>query len=72
MLRKLRRQPEEMAGTGKSVDWKLAVAAAMKVRTTVTNHWLATTLHRGNLPKVSRKVGAWSRQPAPALQKNLQ
>ena len=72
MLRKLRRKPEDLAGTGKSVDWKLAVATALKARTTVTNRWLATTLRMGNLHEVSRKVGAWARQPDPALQKKLQ
>ena len=71
VLRKLRRKPEELATTGKSVDWKLAAAAALKVRTTVTNRWLATTLHMGNLHEVSRKVGAWARQPDSALQKKL-
>ena len=65
LLRKLRREPGELAQTGKSADWKLAAAAALKVRTTVTNRWLATTLHMGNLHEVSRKVGAWSRQPDP-------
>lgn len=72
LLRKLRRTPAELARAGKSEDWKLAAAAALKVRTTVTNRWLATTLHMGNLHEVSRKVGAWSRQPDPALQKKLQ
>jgi hypothetical protein len=64
VLRKLRRKPAELAQAGKSTDWKLAAAAALKARTTVTNRWLATTLHMGNLHEVSRKVAAWSRQPA--------
>lgn len=72
LLRKLRRTPGELARTGKSEDWKLAAAAALKARTTVTNRWLATTLHMGNLHEVSRKVGAWTRRPDPALQKKLQ
>ena len=72
LLRKLRRQPEELAQAGKSAGWKLAVASVLKDRTTVTNRWLATTLHMGNLHEVSRKVGAWSRQPDPVLQKKLQ
>jgi len=71
LLRKLRRRPEDLTSTGKSVDWKLAIAAALKTRTTVTNRWLATTLHMGNLHEVSRKVGAWSRQSDPALRKKL-
>ncbi len=72
VLRKLKHRPEKLAQAGKSADWKLAVAAALKIRATVTNRWLAITLHMGNLHEVSRKVGAWSRQPDPALQKKLQ
>jgi hypothetical protein len=72
VLRQLRRKPAELARAGKSIDWKLAAAAALKARTSVINRQLATTLHRGNLHEVSRKVGAWSRQPDPVLQKKLQ
>lgn len=72
LLRKLRRKPEELARSGKSADWKLAVASALKPRTTVTNRWLATTLHMGNLHEVSRKVGAWTRHPDPMLHQKLQ
>lgn len=71
LLRKLRRKPAELSGGGKSADWKLAIADAMKTRTTVTNRWLATTLHMGNLHEVSRKVSAWMRQPDATLRKKL-
>ena len=71
LLRKWRRKAGELAATGKSVDWKLAVAAALKARTTVTNRWLATTMHLGNLHEVSRKVSAWTRHADPALLKKL-
>jgi len=71
LLGKLRRNRKELAATGKSADWKLALAATLKARTTVTNRWLATTLHMGNLYEVSRKVAAWSRQPDHALTKRL-
>lgn len=37
----------------------LALAAALKRRTTVTNRWLADSLHMGNMYEVSRKVAAW-------------
>jgi hypothetical protein len=37
----------------------------------VTNRWLATTLHLGNLHEVSRKVSAWTRQPDPDLAARL-
>ena len=50
----------------------MAAAAALKVRTTVTNRWLATTLHLGNLFEVSRKIGAWVRDPELTLEKKLQ
>lgn len=44
-LSKLRSKPEELVQAGKSADWKLAMAAALKVRTTVTNRWLAAAMH---------------------------
>jgi hypothetical protein len=71
LLRKLRRKPGDLALAEKSVDWKLALASALKARTTVTNRWLATTLHMGNLHEVSRKVAAWIRKPDPVLQMKL-
>ena len=49
----------------------MAAAAALKVRTTVTNRWLATTLHLGNLFEVSRKVSARLRNSEPSLNKKL-
>jgi len=71
LLRRLRRKPVDLAAAGKSADWKLALAAAMKARTTATNRWLAGTLHLGNLYEVSRKVSAWMRRPDHALQNKL-
>ena len=71
LLRKLGRSTKALAKEGKSVDWKLALAAALKSRTTVTNRWLGTTLQMGNLHEVSRKVAAWIRQPDAALAKKL-
>lgn len=71
LLRKLRRRREDLAATGKSEEWKLALASALKERATVTNRWLATTLHMGNLHEVSRKVSAWMRQPDAALTAKL-
>ena len=71
LMRKLGRRTEELRRAGKSETWKLAIAAALKARTTVTNRWLAATLHMGNLSEVSRKVAAWTRDPDPALQSKL-
>ena len=72
LLRKLKRGAGDLAIAGKSADWKLALAAGLKARTTVTNRWLATTLHMGNLHEVSRKVAAWNRRPDPVLRRKLQ
>jgi putative transposase len=71
LMRKLGRKTLELRKSGKSEDWKLAIAAELKARTTVTNRWLATTLHMGNLYEVSRKVAAWSRDPDVALRSKL-
>jgi REP element-mobilizing transposase RayT len=71
LLERLGRKEADLAASGKSEDWKIAIAAALKVRTTVTNRWLATTLHLGNLFEVSRKVAAWMRNPEPRLCKKL-
>ena len=72
LLRKLKRDPASLAQEGKSVPWKLALAAALKARTTVTNRWLGQNLHMGNLHEVSRKVSAWAKQPDSGLTKRLQ
>jgi len=71
LLRKLRRKAGDLKPAGKSADWKLAVASVLKRRTTVTNRWLSTAMHLGNLHEVSRKVAAWTRQPDSALLKKL-
>ena len=42
----------------------LALAAALKARTTATNRWLGAALHLGSLHEVSRKVAAWTRKAA--------
>jgi REP element-mobilizing transposase RayT len=64
LLRVGRRKAEELASSGKSADWKVALAADLKSRTTVTNRWLATNLRLGNLHETSRKVSAWLRRTA--------
>ena len=71
LLRKLGRKAEELASEGKSVEWKLALAAMLKARSTVTNRWLGTVLHLGNLHEVSRKVTAWTRAPDKTLSRKL-
>jgi putative transposase len=70
-LRKIDRKACELAATGKSVEWKIALAAALKARTTVTNRWLATHLALGSRYEVGRKVAAWLRQPTAPLFRQL-
>ena len=71
MISVLGRSPGELQTAGKSEEWKLALAAALKSRTTVTNRWLSEHLHLGNLHEVSRKVNAWMRKPDRALCRKL-
>ena len=71
LLRRLGRRAEDLKESGKSADWKLAMAAVLKARTTATNRWLGTTLHLGNRHEVSRKVAAWMRRPDAALTNRL-
>jgi len=70
-LRQVGKRREDLAREGKSAPWKLAVAAALKNRTTATNRWLGENLHLGALHEVSRKVSAWAKQPDPALTRKL-
>ena len=72
LLLRLKKTAADVAAAGKSVDWKLAIAAAMKARTTATNRWLGTALCMGNLHEVSRKVAAWRREPDRTLAEKLQ
>lgn len=71
LLRLLGKQWSDVIREGKSVRWKLAAAAALKARTTVTNRWLSERLRMGNIDEVSRKVSAWSRTPDRTLAKQL-
>lgn len=72
LLGKLNKQRSDLLREGKSVPWKLALAAAMKAKTVASNRWLAEHLHMGNMYEVSRKVSAWSVQPDAMLMKKLQ
>ena len=65
LLSQVGRQRTALIREGKSVGWKLAVAAALKERTTATNGWLSETLRMGN------KVVAWVRSPDRNLAKNV-
>jgi putative transposase len=72
LLGKVNKQRSDLLREGKSVPWKLALAAAMKAQTVATNRWLGEHLHMGNMHEVSRKVSAWSNQPDTALVKKRQ
>ncbi len=70
-LRQVGKQRVDLVRDGKSAPWKVAVAAIMKRRTTVTNRWLSEQMHLGNMHEVSRKVSGWERQPDQAWLKKL-
>jgi len=72
LLRRLKRSARDLGTAPKSADWKLAIAAAMKQQTTVSNRWLGDTLNMGSLHEVSRRVSAWIRQPDKDLLRRLQ
>ena len=72
LLKTVGKSAGHIESEGKSVAWKLAIAAAMKARTVVTNRWLAENLAMGNRYEVSRKVHAWSRRPDAKLAPKLQ
>ncbi|MBX3750665.1 MAG: transposase [Opitutaceae bacterium] len=71
LLRRVGRTQAEAGAAGKAVPWKLAVAAAMKTRTTATNGWLTAELAMGNRFELSRKVNAWKRAPDAALARKV-
>ena len=62
LLRRRRRGGTELATSRKSAEWKVALAAELKARTTATNRWLAEALHMGGLYQVSRLVSAWQKR----------
>jgi hypothetical protein len=65
LLRKHRRKESELAGSAKSAEWKVELAATLKTRTTATNRWLGQALRMGNLYTVSRLVSAWRTKAHP-------
>jgi hypothetical protein len=71
LLRRIGRTRAELRAAGKSAEWKIAVAAALKARTTGTNPWLSRQLHAGSRGEVGRKVAAWLRTPNPKLLRKL-
>jgi REP element-mobilizing transposase RayT len=69
---RMRLDKNERLGSMKSADWKVAVAAEMKRRTTATNQWLAGKLDMGTQFAVSRLTGeCLAGKRASALHKKL-
>jgi putative transposase len=69
LLVKLGKSATDLERDGKSVPWKVALAAVMRTRTTATNRWMSEHLHVGKLHEVSRKLNFWLREPGSALAK---
>jgi REP element-mobilizing transposase RayT len=67
LLRRVGHRHADLRTTGKSVEWKVAVAAALKCQTTADNPWLSRNLHLGSRHEIGRKVAAWLRDPSPTL-----
>lgn len=62
LLRQHRQSRENIVKERKSADWKVAIAAALKERTTATNRWIGEALNMGGLHSVSRQVSAWQQE----------
>jgi REP element-mobilizing transposase RayT len=71
LLQRIDRRADDLAVESKSAPWKVALGAALKQKTTVTNRWLSERLNLGNLYEVSRKVNAWQRDPEPEIARLL-
>lgn len=60
-LRHARRTDDDLRHAGKSVAWKLRLAAELRRTTTAPNRWLGVRLNLGARDEVSRKLSAWLR-----------
>jgi len=65
-LRHIDKGSAEIKAGRKSADWKVAIAAALKLKTQVSNRWLCEQLHMGTPVAVSQLVGLLRRQAGPA------
>lgn len=55
-MRKLGKTEADIQGDIKSAPWKIAIAAQIKSKSTVSNVWLAEQLHMGTPAGVSRYI----------------
>ena len=60
----VRKSAEDARADAKGAPWKVAVAAAMKAKTTASNPWLAQRLNMGSPFRLSRLACACLRNPA--------
>jgi hypothetical protein len=66
-LRRAGKKPADIKAGRKSADWKIAIAAALKLKTQASNRWLCEQLHMGTPVAVSQLVGRLRRQGGPAI-----
>jgi REP element-mobilizing transposase RayT len=60
------RTATDIQAARKSADWKVAIAAALKLNTQASNRWLCEQLHMGTPVAVSQLTGLLRRQALPA------
>ena len=66
-LRHVGKEQLEIKAGRKSAHWKVAIAAALKLKTQVSNRWLCEQLHMGTPVAVSQFVGLLRRQGGPPV-----
>ena len=66
-LRRVGKKTADIKAERKSADWKIAIAAALKLKTQASNRWLCDQLHMGTPVAVSQLVGLRRRQGGPAI-----
>jgi len=65
-LRQVAKTRADITTGKKSADWKVAIAACLKIKTQASNRWLSEQLHMGTPVAVSQLVGLLRRQGGPA------
>ena len=65
-LRHTGKTTAEIKAERKSADWKIAIAAILKLKTQASNRWLCEQLHMGTPVAVSQLTGLLHRQGGPA------
>ncbi len=60
----LKKTPRDITTEAKGASWKVAIAAAMKTKTTASNPWLASQLNMGSPFRLCRFVSTCRATPA--------